>query len=134
MVVVLESRDRPARQARRQLTGQLERLGLFPAADCAARRRADDAILVASELVTNACRHTSGPIRLTSHWHPKTHRFTVSVTDPSTEMPRPAAPTARGAAGGYGLPLIENLADRWAATRCRDDSGKIVSATVMFPV
>ncbi|MFJ7209233.1 ATP-binding protein [Streptomyces sp. NPDC098789] len=132
MLVVLEHADRPARQARHLLAGQLEQLGLLPAEDCPARRRADDALLVASELVTNACRHTSGPTRLTSRWNPENHSFTVSVFDPSGQLPRRAPEEERGAHGGYGMALVEVLCDRWSVTS-REARGKAVSATVSFP-
>ncbi|MFD7084597.1 ATP-binding protein [Streptomyces sp. NPDC059918] len=133
MLVVLESRRRPAQQARRLLTGQLQYLGLLTDTDCPARQRADDALLVASELVTNACRHTVGPTRLATHWHPEAHALTISVSDPSPEIPHRTPAAHRGAHGGYGIPLVEVLSDRWTAVRHRDDSGKTVSATVTFP-
>ncbi|MET8755185.1 ATP-binding protein [Streptomyces sp. NPDC004667] len=133
MLVVLESCDRPAQQARRLLAGQLAHLGLLPATDCPERRRADDALLVASELVTNACRHTSGPTRLTSCWHPEQQSFTISVFDPSPAMPRPAPEDERGAHGGYGIHLVDHLSDRWCVVASPDAGGKSVSATVTFP-
>ncbi|MFE3765447.1 ATP-binding protein [Streptomyces sp. NPDC059104] len=133
MLVVLESCDRPAQQARRLLAGQLARLGLLPSTDCPERRRADDALLVASELVTNACRHTSGPTRLTSCWYPEDQSFTISVFDPSPDLPRPAPEAERGEHGGYGIHLVERLSDRWCVVSAPGAGGKTVSATVTFP-
>lgn len=131
VLAVLEDRDQPALCSRRLLARQFRRLGLYCGTD-AVRRCAEDALLVASELVGNACRHTPGPTTFTAHWHPGTRRLTVSVTDPSPRVPVPTAADERGAHGGYGLCLIENLCENWTSV-VRERRGKTVSATVVFP-
>ncbi|ATL28988.1 Cys-tRNA(Pro) deacylase YbaK [Streptomyces formicae] len=86
----------------------------------------DDAVLVLSELLSNAYRHGrplgrglvgDGDVR--AAWHvDKTGRLTVEVTDgggPTRPVPATPSVTARG---GRGLNIITALADAWGV---RDD-------------
>jgi two-component sensor histidine kinase len=71
--------------------------------------RREDARLMVSELVTNALRHGAGVIalRLTTG----RHELTIEVTDEGSgrvEMSSPA-----DAAGGWGLRIVDDLADAW---------------------
>jgi anti-sigma regulatory factor (Ser/Thr protein kinase) len=112
--VLLENSTSAVRQARevtRTALGQWH-----CAADCI-----DDALLVVSEMVTNAVRHGQGRIRLRLSWSRRYLR--VEVRDASPLLPRllPASPSADR---GRGLRIVARLASRWGSTRLRD--GKVV--------
>ncbi|MGS2589027.1 ATP-binding protein [Streptomyces hebeiensis] len=91
----------------------------------------DDAVLILSELLSNACRHGrplgraeigDGDIR--AAWHvDKAGRLTVEVTDgggPTRPTPSTPSVTARG---GRGLNIITALAKEWGV---RDsDTGEV---------
>lgn len=66
-------------------------------------------LLVVSELVTNALIHGHPPVRVSlAH---AGDEVVVEVYDASAREPRPRPP-GRGV-GGYGLHLLDELADRW---------------------
>jgi anti-sigma regulatory factor (Ser/Thr protein kinase) len=71
-------------------------------------RRAD-VLLLTTELVTNAFRHGSPPITLTIDRQHTAVR--VEVEDAGGG--RPARSPDPGPAGGWGLLLVEEAADRW---------------------
>jgi anti-anti-sigma regulatory factor len=72
----------------------------------------DRAVLVASELVTNAVVHTKGPLRLRLEW--RGERLHLAVYDRSPRLLRLAAdPGDPEAEGGRGLLIVDQLADRW---------------------
>jgi anti-sigma regulatory factor (Ser/Thr protein kinase) len=71
-------------------------------------RRAD-VLLLTTELVTNAFRHGSPPITLTVDRQGSALR--VEVEDAGDG--RPARKPEPGPAGGWGLLLVEESADRW---------------------
>ncbi|MET8687644.1 ATP-binding protein [Streptomyces sp. NPDC004732] len=86
----------------------------------------DDAVLILSELLSNACRHGrplgrgmvgDGDVRVA--WHvDKSGRLTVEVTDGGgPTRPVPATPSVT-AHGGRGLNIITALSDAWGV---RDD-------------
>jgi anti-sigma regulatory factor (Ser/Thr protein kinase) len=66
--------------------------------------------LLASELVTNAIRHATGPVEVEVTAIEDGAR--VTVTDRSTTPPR-TRPPAPHAPGGRGLRLVSTLASRW---------------------
>lgn len=72
------------------------------------------AILLTSELVTNAVRHAEGPIRLRMNRDPAL--LHVEVGDDS-----PEAPVARNAdlmaTGGRGVMLVDRLAAAWGVAK-----------------
>jgi two-component sensor histidine kinase len=68
-----------------------------------------DAALMVSELVTNALRHGVGTISLRIDVEPRGVR--VEVADQGTLALSPS-PTP-GAHGGWGLRIVEQLADAW---------------------
>lgn len=77
----------------------------------------EDVLLLMTELVTNAVRHAGvGPERSLSveiRWRPG--RVYVEVIDPgTTPFDRPAEPSSQG---GFGLLLVEEIADRWGVDR-----------------
>jgi anti-sigma regulatory factor (Ser/Thr protein kinase) len=73
-----------------------------------------DAVLLTSELVTNAALHTKGPGALRASFTKGVLR--VEVSDGSPDVP---TITARGSTsvGGHGLRLIDAVAYRWGADR-----------------
>jgi anti-sigma regulatory factor (Ser/Thr protein kinase) len=79
----------------------------------------DDALLVVTELATNALQHGGGHalLRLTVDG---THlRIEVFDDDPAPPVRRPAGPD-----GGWGLALVERLATAWGTAR--HGRGKVV--------
>jgi anti-sigma regulatory factor (Ser/Thr protein kinase) len=112
--VLLQNSTSAVRQARELAAALLTGWGCAP--ECV-----DDAVLVVSEMVTNAVRHGSGGIRLRLHWSGSYLR--VEVRDGSPLLPRllPASPSADR---GRGLRIVARLASRWGSTRLRD--GKVV--------
>ena len=81
------------------------------------QRRADVALMV-SELVTNALVHGTGTIELRIDPEPNTLR--VEVSDQGQVLVAPS-PTP-GAHGGWGLRIVEELADDWGV---KDGSTKV---------
>ena len=71
----------------------------------------DDAQLLASELVTNAVRHSSGPIDVRAYVRDGFLRLEVgdSAVD-RAPLPRTAVPDDEG---GRGMELVEKLSARW---------------------
>lgn len=96
----------------------------------------DDAVLILSELLSNACRHGrplgdalagDGDVRAAWRVEP-TGRLTVEVTDgggPTRPVPATPSVTARG---GRGLNIITALADDWGV---RDDARGEVTVWVV---
>lgn len=72
----------------------------------------DIVVLLTSELVTNAIRHGSGPIRLHVSWDD--HGVRVGVADDSPQRPVLRA-RDRDAPNGRGLQLVDALASAWGA-------------------
>ncbi|MFI9805735.1 ATP-binding protein [Streptomyces sp. NPDC052301] len=94
------------RRARRLVTAQLD--------DWAVSDLADTAELLVSELVTNALRHTRGPLRLNLRL--RDSRLLCEVED--TESVCPARSAAEPyAEGGRGIELLDLLAAAWGSVR-----------------
>jgi two-component sensor histidine kinase len=70
----------------------------------------ETAMLLASELVTNALRHGRGRVALRVEQRRRSVRVIVQDADPA--LPRPVA-AGLEAEGGRGLRLVELLAERW---------------------
>jgi anti-sigma regulatory factor (Ser/Thr protein kinase) len=66
-------------------------------------------VLVASELVTNAVVHTQGPLGLRLEW--RQEWLCVAVSDWLLRLA--AEPGDLTAEGGRGLPIVDQLANRW---------------------
>ncbi len=83
---------------------------------------AQDAALLASELVTNSVRHSglteSDSIGLDMDLTPERVRVAISDEGAGFDLP---APAPRGI-GGWGLVLVERLSDRWGAVRDKPNS------------
>jgi len=81
-----------------------------------------DAMLVASELVTNAVRHSGAApgdmVEVEVQFRGETVR--VAVCDPGSSGARAVMRPARVAFGGLGLRLVEELSLRWGAQRLPD--------------
>ncbi|MFE7571919.1 ATP-binding protein [Streptomyces sp. NPDC057539] len=116
-------------EARHRMREQLRRSGMSDSV-------VDDAVLILSELLSNACRHGrplgrteigDGDIR--AAWRvDKAGRLTVEVTDgggPTRPIPATPSVTARG---GRGLNIISALAQEWGV---RDSASGEVTVWVI---
>ena len=84
----------------------------------------DRAVLVASELVTNAVVHTRGPLRLRLAL--RGERLHLAVADHSPRLLRLAAdPDNPEAEGGRGLTVVEQLAVAWGVHH-PPEGGKVI--------
>jgi anti-sigma regulatory factor (Ser/Thr protein kinase) len=81
----------------------------------------DAAILLTSELVTNAVLHASGEVRLSVLAAPSSITVEVGDDSPRHPVPRHAAP---GAVNGRGLGIVEACASSWGVRD--EDPGKSV--------
>jgi anti-sigma regulatory factor (Ser/Thr protein kinase) len=108
----------PAAQARALVRDLHRRVG-------AARELIDDAVLITSELVTNALGHGSPPFDLVAMVDPDWMR--VEVHDRSDTLPRPRE-AQQDDEHGWGLGIVAALAARWGSTPT--DAGKLVWAEV----
>jgi anti-sigma regulatory factor (Ser/Thr protein kinase) len=77
----------------------------------------DSAVLLVSELTTNAALHARTDVQVTVRFD--AHRLWAEVKDWNTRMPQPCH-TPPDATSGRGLQLVEALAARWGAERDRD--------------
>jgi anti-sigma regulatory factor (Ser/Thr protein kinase) len=102
------------RQARELTADVLARRGCTPGC-------VENAVLVVSEMVTNAVRHGRGRARLRLHLAAGYLR--VEVRDASPLLPR-LLPLNLTAERGRGLRIVARLASRWGSTRLKD--GKVV--------
>ena len=73
--------------------------------------RADDVRVIVSELATNAVRHASSGFRLTIDQVGSVLRIVCSDHGPGS--PEPGADRAISGRGGFGLHLVDALAERW---------------------
>ncbi|MFE7131057.1 ATP-binding protein [Streptomyces sp. NPDC057638] len=87
----------------------------------------DDARLCTSETVTNVHRHT-GADTVVVDVLLGPGRVTVRVHDDDPRALPELRPPGPGGVGGRGLHLVDDLSDRWGATRCGGvvPTGKIV--------
>jgi anti-sigma regulatory factor (Ser/Thr protein kinase) len=74
---------------------------------------AEDALLVACELVTNACLHAGGATELVLHC--TTERLRIEVGDNDPTPPAPRLPHRAGRPGGHGLHIVARLAGDWGS-------------------
>ncbi|WP_460105111.1 ATP-binding protein [Streptomyces sp. YKOK-J1] len=94
------------RRARRLVTAQL--------ADWAVPDLGDTAELLVSEVVTNALRHTRGPLRLNLRLCESHVLCEVEDTESAGPVRNIAGPDAEG---GRGTELLDLLADAWGSVR-----------------
>jgi anti-sigma regulatory factor (Ser/Thr protein kinase) len=103
-----------ARGARRTLRRRLEMW------EC---ERVDDALLVFSELVSNAVRHGGGAARISVVHGSQVLRF--EVHDASHDVPAVRSDVDElGTPGGVGLRVVDGLSHRWGWTQRA--AGKVV--------
>ncbi|MCM2389575.1 ATP-binding protein [Streptomyces albipurpureus] len=88
----------------------------------------DNLLLVVSELVTNSLRHGGGRYTLALAADPDC--MTVSVSDPSAELPHERTPDLGGIGGGFGWHMVNHLADRVTIV-ANPGSGKTVHARLL---
>jgi len=83
----------------------------------------DTALLLVSELTTNAIRHGTPPVRMALRLDDG--RLRVEVTDSSPTLPQIGQP-GPDQIGGRGLQIVQQLAARWGAQASRSTLGKTV--------
>ena len=81
----------------------------------------DDALLMISELVTNAVRNAHSRLLVTACIADQTLRVEVGDDDPTVPV---ASDPEHHATSGRGLRIVEGLADHWGITPSAD--GKVV--------
>ncbi|MET9399943.1 ATP-binding protein [Kitasatospora sp. NPDC002965] len=109
----------------------LEDWGWLPTTDPDQQARAEDVLLVVSELVTNACRYAGGPDQLVLS--ATAHTLRIEVLDGSDAPPRPRVPHAPGQLGGHGLYAVALLAGGWGHAPRPGRPGKVVWAEFDVP-
>ncbi|MFF3244317.1 ATP-binding protein [Streptomyces sp. NPDC002870] len=89
------------------------------------------ALVVLSELVTNAVRHArvSPGREIETRYLREADGVRIEVHDAAEERPAARVP---GESGGWGLGLVDDLSDRWGVDD-RDGVGKSVWAVVTAP-
>lgn len=87
------------------------------------REVTETALLLVSELATNAIRHGAPPVRLSLRLD--ADRLRVEVTDSSPALPHLDHP-GPDQAGGRGLQIVQQLAARWGSQVSRSRLGKTV--------
>jgi anti-sigma regulatory factor (Ser/Thr protein kinase) len=85
---------------------------------------AADAVLVVSELVTNAVSHALGPVTLTLTLCE--HHLRIAVGDHDVARGPVVQRPDADATGGRGLALVERLTDRWGVRYRRERGTKTV--------
>jgi anti-sigma regulatory factor (Ser/Thr protein kinase) len=86
--------------------------------------RIEDALVIVSELASNAVRHARSGFRLEVDL--TGDRVRIEVADHGAGWPTPSDGAPMPTNGGMGLHLVEALADRWGAVERPD--GKLVWA------
>ncbi|MFI8278207.1 ATP-binding protein [Streptomyces sp. NPDC085929] len=86
---------------------------------------AEDALLLVSELLTNASLHAGGCVELALTAGAV---LRIEVFDGTTTPPRRHPSPQRGLPGGHGLYIVERLSDRWGTVT--HENGKAVWAEI----
>ncbi|MFE1906774.1 ATP-binding protein [Streptomyces gardneri] len=107
--------------------------GWLPAETAEERERAEDVLLLVSEVVTNACLHAGGPEELVLRH--AAGRLRVEVADASPVHPHLRVTRSPALPGGHGLMVLERLAVSWGSEdkRSGDGAGKVVWLEVSRP-
>lgn len=87
------------------------------------RELTDNALLLVSELATNAIRHGSPPVRMVLRL--EEDKLRVEVTDSSPALPKLGHP-GPDHVGGRGLQIVQQVAARWGSYGSRSALGKTV--------
>jgi anti-sigma regulatory factor (Ser/Thr protein kinase) len=112
--------------ARQRLAADLSAAGIFEAAVC-------DAVLVVSELLSNAIRHAR-PLpgaNVQVAWALGNDAIEVAVSDGGAATFPIRTHASVSAIGGRGLDIVEYMASRWGIRS--DDSGQTVWAVLATP-
>ncbi|MFF0434384.1 ATP-binding protein [Streptomyces sp. NPDC004327] len=136
--LVLESARGAVTRCRDFTAAALAEWGWLPAATPEGRERAEDVLLLVSEVVTNACLHAGGPEELVlRHWGGRSGAgglLRVEVSDPSPAHPRAHGPRSPSQPGGHGLMVLDRLAGAWGWVDKADGApGKVVWLEVSRP-
>jgi anti-sigma regulatory factor (Ser/Thr protein kinase) len=103
------------RMARHRLAEELAAAGV-------AEDARDDAMLVLSELVSNAVRHAaplpSGDIRV--RWEVQDDLLHIEITDGGAGTRPHASVAALSALGGRGLDIVRSVSSQWGVTEGED--------------
>ncbi len=118
---VLQPEARAPAQSRQFVAGALTRWGMAALSDTA--------VLLTSELVTNAIVHAQTEVTVTIRREDR-ECVTISVQDGSSVRPRRASHT-EDAATGRGLGILDTLANTWTVYPI--DSGKVVTFSLRNP-
>ncbi|MFI8826073.1 ATP-binding protein [Streptomyces sp. NPDC053431] len=106
--------------------------GWLPAGTPEERERAEDVLLLVSEVVTNACLHAGGPEELVLRHSGGLLR--VEVSDGNPARPRVGGPRSPALPGGHGLMVLDRLAGAWGSADKGDGApGKVVWLEVGRP-
>ncbi|WP_411104869.1 ATP-binding protein [Streptomyces sp. cmx-4-9] len=109
-----------AADARDRVVALLQACGLPPESPAVT-----DALMLTSELVTNAIRHGRGMTAFRADVHGSALRISVADRNPDPPVARTGeAPGIR--IGGYGWPLVQSLAEHLTVTR--HGTGKQITA------
>ena len=120
-MIVLGREMRSVRRARQWLTSFLGQQ--------ASAAQLDDAVLVISELVTNALRHGLGEVVVRASVADDS-AVRLSVTDSGTEQPRLLPPDPQRI-GGLGLRIVDDVAQSWGVATF--PGGKTAWAVITSP-
>ncbi|MEV7253149.1 ATP-binding protein [Streptomyces cyaneofuscatus] len=117
------------RYARKAVREFVEERGLLEHHDAVEASEAEHtALLVVSELVTNACMHADNPLHMCLGLYGK--KLFIEVCDDSRAVPALVCADKGGRDGGFGLGIVLAVADHWSFVRTR--WGKRV--TVLLPL
>ncbi|MGW4159541.1 ATP-binding protein [Streptomyces sp. NPDC004788] len=132
--LVLEGTGGAVTRCRDFTAAALAEWGWLPAATPEGWERAEDVLLLVSEVVTNACLHAGGPEELVLRHSGAEGRLRVEVSDPSPEHPHAHAPRSPGLPGGHGLMVLDRLAGAWGwVDKANGAPGKVVWLEVSRP-
>lgn len=85
----------------------------------------DDAVLLSSEVVTNAVVHGPKPGTITVAVEWDSANLAMAVADESASVPV-ARPSDAATEGGRGLHLLDALASSWGVRQAATEPGKVV--------
>ncbi|MEI2716777.1 MAG: ATP-binding protein [Candidatus Nanopelagicales bacterium] len=109
-----------------QAAGQARRLVRDVLETVRATHLLDDALLIVSELATNAVRYGTGPI--SAHISIDDHALTIAIQDGrASDLPYPKILT-QTEPDGRGMHLVSAMASRWGWDR--DQDSKVVWAEI----
>ncbi|MFJ9811686.1 ATP-binding protein [Streptomyces sp. NPDC101158] len=130
--LVLHRPDGAVTRCRDFTVAALADWGWTPAVTPEDRERADDVLLLVSEVVTNACLHADGPEELVLRHSDGLLR--VEVSDANPVHPRARTPRSPALPGGHGLMVLDRLAGAWGtAAKADGGPGKVVWLEVGRP-